>query len=107
MTDGTLPEGLAAALLLALAEKQVGEAVSVPWLGKRLQLEASVAMRELAMMGSARIGSRQGPGWVEVAHDGERWMVRLLPPGARAVQGLVGAYGGDDGEPDSPPQPDR
>lgn len=107
MTDGALPEGLAAALLLALAERPVGEAVSVPWLGKRLQLEASVAMRELATMGSARIGSRQGPGWVAVAHDGARWMVRLLPPGALAVQGLVDAYGGDDGAPDSPPQPDR
>ncbi|MFE8643854.1 hypothetical protein ACFX58_02055 [Sphingomonas sp. NCPPB 2930] len=107
MSDGALPEGLAAALLLALAEKPPGEAVSVPWLGKRLQLEASVAMRELAMMGGARIGGRQGPGWVAVAHDGERWMVRLLAPGALAVQGLVDAYGGDDGVPDSPSQPDR
>ena len=107
MSDGALPEGLAAALLLTLAEKPAGEAASVPWLGKRLQREASVVMRALAMMGSARIGSRQGPGWVEVAHDGERWMVRLLAPGAEAVRLLVEADGGDDGVTDPPAEPCR
>ncbi|KQM80262.1 hypothetical protein [Xylophilus sp. Leaf220] len=107
MSDGALPEGLAAALLLTLAEKPAGEAASVPWLGKRLQREASVVMRTLAMMGNARIGSRQGPGWVDVAHDGERWMVRLLAPGAEAVRQLVEAHGGDDGVPDAPAEPDR
>ncbi len=74
-------DGLAAAVLHTLAGEPPGALVSLPWLGKRLQLGASVVMRELSAMGSARIGGREGPGWVDVAHDGERWMVQLTAIG--------------------------
>lgn len=80
------PSGsLAAALLLALAEEGVDKAVSLPRLGKRLQLGVSVLLRELALMGSARLGPRAGPGWVAVEQDGERWLARLTPAGAEAA----------------------
>jgi FdhD protein len=71
---------LAVAILQALAEEGA-DAVSLPRLGKRLQLEASTVMRQLSLMGSARIGGQAGPGWVLVEHVGERWMVRLTEAG--------------------------
>lgn len=79
---------LAAALLLALAEEGVDQPVSLPRLGKRLQQGVSVLLRELTMMGSARIGPRTGPGWVAVAQDGDRWLARLTPAGAEVAASL-------------------
>ncbi|WPB55272.1 hypothetical protein [Xylophilus sp. GOD-11R] len=89
-------ESLAAALLLALADEAAvsDRPVSLPRLGKRLQAGASVLLRELALMGSSRIGPRAGPGWVVVEQDGERWLVRLTPAGTE-VAARIGA--GTDG----------
>ncbi len=86
MTTRAAPEAgsLAAGLLAALAEQAPGAPVSLPRLGKQLRLEASAVLRELSLMGDARIGSHQGPGWVEVAHDGARWIVQLTPAGRAA-----------------------
>ena len=80
---------LAAALLLTLAEEGVDTPVSLPRLGKRLQLGVSVLLRELTLMGSARIGPRTGPGWVAVEQDGERWRVRLTAQGADAARRIA------------------
>jgi len=76
---------LAAALLLALAEEGVDRQVSLPRLGKRLQQGVSVLLRELTLMGSARLGPRTGPGWVAVQQDGDRWLASLTPAGAAAA----------------------
>lgn len=89
VTDSSPPaESLAAALLLALAEEGVDQPVSLPRLGKRLQQGVSVLLRELTLMGSARIGPRAGPGWVAVEQDGDRWLARLTPVGAAAVAAI-------------------
>ena len=80
---------LAAALLLTLVEEGVDQAVSLPRLGKRLQQGVSVLLRELALMGSARIGPRAGPGWVAVEQDGDRWMARLTAAGADAAARIL------------------
>lgn len=101
------PGGLAATVLLTLADAPRDKPVSLPWLGKRLQLGASVVMRELSAMGSARIGTQQGPGWVDVSHDGERWIVQITEAGVQAADRArqAGAVDvpGDDDEPALPP----
>ncbi|QHJ01682.1 hypothetical protein GT347_22940 [Xylophilus rhododendri] len=78
---------MAAALLITLAQEgaDAGRPVSLPRLVKRLEQGASVLLRELALMGSARIGAVAGPGWVQVEQDGERWRVRLTAEGAAAA----------------------
>ena len=81
-------ESLAAALLAALAEEGVDQPVSLPRLGKRLQSGVSVLLRELTLMGSARIGPRTGPGWVSVEQDGDRWLARLTPAGAAVLSAI-------------------
>ena len=79
---------LSAALLLALAEEQAGLRISLPRLCKGLQQSASVLLRELTLMGDARIGPHAGPGWVVVEQEGERWMVRLTAAGAAAAAAI-------------------
>lgn len=90
LTESPPPAGsIAAALLVALAEEGVDQPVSLPRLGKRLQQGASVLLRELTLMGSARIGPRTGPGWVTVEQDGDRWLARLTPVGAAAAAAIA------------------
>ncbi|RZJ02588.1 MAG: hypothetical protein EOP39_22460, partial [Rubrivivax sp.] len=48
-------DSLAGQVLAALAAQDTEAAVSLPRLGKQLRLEASVVLRELSLMGSARI----------------------------------------------------
>jgi FdhD protein len=79
---------IGAGLLLALAEEGVGRPVSLPRLGKRLQQGASVLLRELALMGSARIGAVAGPGWVVVEQRDDRWLASLTPAGAEVAAAI-------------------
>ena len=53
--------------------------VSVPRVGKTLGRSASVVMRQLTLMGDVC-----GMGWVTVATEGDRFMVRLTPAGRQA-----------------------
>lgn len=72
------------------------EAVSLPWLGKRLSQSASVLMRQLTLMGAASIGGQAGPGWVDVRQHEGRWMVQLTPQGRLVAQsGADGVCNGD------------
>lgn len=80
-------DALAAALLRELAAEPEGAAVSLPRLGKRLGQGASVLMRQLAAMGEAPISGTPGPGWVRVAMEEGRWVVRLTPAGRAAAGG--------------------
>ncbi|KAF1042496.1 hypothetical protein [Xylophilus sp.] len=82
------------ALLALLGEEGPGAAVSLPRIGKRLGVGASVVMRALSRLGSAAIGGQPGPGWVEVTHDGARWLVRLTPAGSAAAAQAAGSAGG-------------
>ena len=52
--DGPAADPLAAAILEALASEPPGAGMSLPRLGKRLGLGASVLMRCLATLGDAR-----------------------------------------------------
>lgn len=88
MSDGL--DALSAAILHELAQVPHGTGLSLPRLGKRLGLGASVLMRRLSTMGSARIGAVDGPGWVSVTREDERWVVALTESGrafwARSVR---------------------
>lgn len=72
---------LSAAILALLADAPPPGGVSLPRMGKRLGLSASVLLRHLALMGDANIGGRTGPGWVRVEQNEERWVVFLTPAG--------------------------
>lgn len=76
-----MEEELNRAMLLALSE--ASEPMSLPKLGKRLGLGASVLMRALAMMGDASLGGQPGPGWVTVTLQDGRWMAVLTDTGRR------------------------
>ena len=82
--DGPAADPLAAAILEALASEPPGAGMSLPRLGKRLGLGASVLMRCLATLGDARLGEVQGPGWVVLAQDGGRWVATLTERGRAA-----------------------
>lgn len=79
----TLPEPtpLAAAILLELNSSAGPGGMSLPRLGKRLGQGVSALMRELSLMSDARIGDRQGPGWVRVVQVEERWIAHITPAG--------------------------
>lgn len=77
----TSPDPLSEALLHALLQAPHEEGLSVPNLGKRLGLSASVLMRQLALMGDAALGGVAGPGWVQLAQANGRWVARLTPSG--------------------------
>lgn len=72
---------LSAAILLALAEAPGEAGMSLPRLGKRLGLGASVLMRALSAMGTARIGQVAGPGWIRVTQLDDRWTAALTESG--------------------------
>ena len=83
MNDDDVPEldELSAAILRELATAPSDAGMSLPRLGKHLGLGASVLMRALSAMGHARIGGVEGPGWVRVTHEGERWSAALTEAG--------------------------
>lgn len=67
------------AILLALLPE--ADPISLPRLGKRLGLGASVLMRALTLMGDASLGGQPGPGWVTLRLEDERWMAALTDAG--------------------------
>ena len=70
----------AAILRLLLSDASTG-GVSVPRLGKALGHSASVVMRHLTLMGDVC-----GMGWVTVASEDDRFMVRLTEAGRLACR---------------------
>lgn len=81
-------DALSLALLLALAEAPPAAGLSLPRLGKRLQLGASVVLRQLHSLSAARIAGRDGPGWVRVEQDDVRWMAFITDAGRERLAGL-------------------
>lgn len=79
---------LSAAILALLADAPPPGGVSLPRIGKKLGLSASVLLRHLTLMGDARIGDRAGPGWVRVEQNEERWVVFLTEAGRAAALAL-------------------
>lgn len=79
---------LSAAILALLADAPPPGGVSLPRIGKKLGLSASVLLRHLTLIGDARIGDRAGPGLVRVEQNEERWVVFLTEAGRGAVQAL-------------------
>lgn len=76
---------LSAAILALLVDAPPPGGVSLPRIGKKLGLSASVLLRHLTLMGDAMIGGRAGPGWVRVEQNEERWVVFLTEAGRAAV----------------------
>jgi hypothetical protein len=72
---------LPAEILRELAAAPGDAGMSLPRLGKHLGLGASVLMRALSAMGHARIGGVNGPGWVRVTQEDERWTAVLTEAG--------------------------
>jgi hypothetical protein len=72
---------LSVAILRELAGAPGDSGMSLARLGKHLGAGASILMRHLAMMGMARIGGVEGPGWVRVAQEEDRWIVALTEDG--------------------------
>lgn len=77
-----------AAILQLLADAPPPGGVSLPRIGKRLGVSASVLLRHLTLMGDAEIGGRGGPGWVRVTQTEERWVVFLTEAGRQMVAAL-------------------
>ena len=75
----TVAEALNQAILAVL--QQATAPMSLPRLGKRLGLGASVLMRALTLMGDASLGGQPGPGWVQVVLKDARWTVGLTDAG--------------------------
>jgi hypothetical protein len=79
------------ALNLSILHELVSEGgdvrpLSLPRLGKRLGLGASVLLRQLSAMGEARLAGQSGPGWVRVERVEPRWLVHLNPAGRLQYQ---------------------
>ena len=83
MNDDDIPEldDLSAAILRELAAAPGDAGMSLPRLGKHLGLGVSVLMRALSALGHARIGGVDGPGWVRVTQEEERWTAALTDAG--------------------------
>ena len=83
MTDDAAPEldELPVAILRELAAAPGDAGMSLPRLGKHLSLGVSVLMRALSAMGHARIGGVEGPGWVRVTQEEDRWTAALTEAG--------------------------
>lgn len=83
MTDDAAPEldELTVAILRELASAPGDAGMSLPRLGKQLGLGVSVLMRALSAMGHARIGGVEGPGWVRVTQEEDRWTAALTEAG--------------------------
>jgi hypothetical protein len=85
-------DDLSAAILRELATAPGDAGMSLARLGKHLGLGASVLMRQLSAMGHARIGGVDGPGWVRVTQEEDRWTAALTQAG-RALCAGRGAPG--------------
>jgi len=72
---------LSTRILQELAAAPADGGMSLPRLGKRLGLNASVLMRELTLMGDAAIGGVRGPGWARVVQLDQRWVAHITPAG--------------------------
>lgn len=68
-------------ILQELAAAPEDGGMSLPRLGKRLGLGASVLLRELSGMGDAAIGGVRGPGWARVVKLDGRWVAHITPAG--------------------------
>ncbi|MFT4190321.1 MAG: hypothetical protein QM617_02225 [Comamonas sp.] len=66
------------AILHELAAQADGSGLSLPGLGKRLGLGASVLLRQLSTMGEV---GEAGPGWVRVERDAQRWVIFITETG--------------------------
>ena len=86
----------AMAILAELAAAPAPGGMSLPRLAKRLDLGASVVLRQLSLMGDAVIGGQAGPAWVRVVQTEDRWLVHLTEAGRRAAGAL--GVSPDDGE---------
>lgn len=80
---------LSAAILDLLVDAPPPGGVSLPRIGKRLGVSASVLLRHLTLMGGAEIGGQAGPGWVRVTQTEERWVVFLTDAGRTTAAGLL------------------
>src|SRR5690606_37248300 len=90
----TQVDPLSAAILELLADAPPPGGVSLPRIGKRLQVSASVLLRHLTLMGDAQIGGQAGPGWVRVTQTEERWVVFLTDEGRATLTALRKADAG-------------
>lgn len=83
MNDDAIPEldELSAAILRELAAAPGDAGMSLPRLAKHLGLGVSVLMRALSTLGHARIGGVDGPGWVRVTQQEDRWTAALTDAG--------------------------
>jgi hypothetical protein len=79
----------AMAILAELATSAAPGGMSLPRLAKRLDLGASVLLRQLSLMGDAQIGGRPGPGWVRVVQTEDRWIVHLTDTGRAAIESII------------------
>jgi hypothetical protein len=87
------------AILAELATAPSVGGMSLPRLAKRLDLGASVVMRQLSLMGDAQLGRRAGPGWVRVVQTEDRWVVHLTDEGRKVAERLLA----DDEDGKEPP----
>jgi hypothetical protein len=55
--------------------------VSLPRLGKQLQLSGSVVLRALTPLGELDAAGQAGPGWVKLVMADARWTVSLTDAG--------------------------
>ncbi|MGC3983701.1 MAG: hypothetical protein QM777_02660 [Pseudorhodoferax sp.] len=76
---------LSTRILQELAAAPADGGMSLPRLGKRLGLGASVLLRELTLMGDAAIGGVRGPGWARVVQHDDRWVAHITPAGRARV----------------------
>lgn len=81
MSDDKYVRPLAASILSELANLSDSATMSLPRLAKRLGLQVSVVMRELALMGDAVIGGVKGPGWARLVQLDDRWVAHLTQEG--------------------------
>lgn len=81
-----MADALTVAILQALAEST--QAMSLPRLGKRLGLGASVLLRRLHLLSEVNLGGQPGPAWVRVESLDGRWMAHLTEAGRLALPSL-------------------
>jgi DNA-binding MarR family transcriptional regulator len=79
----------AMAILAELYTSHSPGGMSLPRLAKKLELGASVLLRQLSTMGDAAIGGRPGPGWTRVVQTEDRWVVHLTDAGRAAIESLL------------------
>ena len=87
--QGARLDELSTAILRELAFAPGETGMSLPRLGKHLGVGASVLLRRLTMMGMARIGGVDGPGWVRVTQLEDRWVVALTEDGRAFCETLL------------------